>query len=373
MHAAFKIIEEMQRRGGSLDTKTLRGPGIFNAGWTALHMATAYGLEPVVVALLRAGADPNCRNSYGFTPLFEASHRGFLGIAKHLVEAKAHLNSLPTEEETDNCPLLSAPPQTPLGEAARFGFTPIVQLLLEAGADKDFQNAAGWTPLHEAAFYNHAHSVQLLLVHGADAAIKCNQGLVPWQLARSQAVKDLIAELGGPDAVPREQIGIDPAAAAALTDMDSQQNVHLRAPEVAAAAHSSPVRAAAQSETQEVSATHHRSEQPRASRQDPAQQEQERQPRQQPSYSLLGDLPALNPRRPAQEPSVDVQRLLAGQAEPKTLSPSMKARAQLDSAPLVPKDVPQEFVCALTRQPMCDPVRSTYGQVFEKVRRALWR
>lgn len=36
--AGIKLIEETVRQGGSLNRKTLAGPGSFNKGWTPLHM-----------------------------------------------------------------------------------------------------------------------------------------------------------------------------------------------------------------------------------------------------------------------------------------------------------------------------------------------
>lgn len=38
VEAGLEIIEEMSRRGGHFDTKTVSGPGTFNRGWTALQM-----------------------------------------------------------------------------------------------------------------------------------------------------------------------------------------------------------------------------------------------------------------------------------------------------------------------------------------------
>jgi hypothetical protein len=38
VNAALELIEETIRLGGSLDTKTLAGPGTFNKGWTPLQM-----------------------------------------------------------------------------------------------------------------------------------------------------------------------------------------------------------------------------------------------------------------------------------------------------------------------------------------------
>ena len=78
--AGLAIIEEMKQRDCGFEQRTLRGPGTHNAGWTALHMAAAYGVEPLVFQLLRAGAAPNCRNSLDWAPLNEAAHRGFTPI-----------------------------------------------------------------------------------------------------------------------------------------------------------------------------------------------------------------------------------------------------------------------------------------------------
>lgn len=38
VEAGMELIEEMARRGGHFDTKTVSGPGTFNRGWTALQM-----------------------------------------------------------------------------------------------------------------------------------------------------------------------------------------------------------------------------------------------------------------------------------------------------------------------------------------------
>ena len=42
--AGLRLVDEIARAGGSLDLKTARGPGAYNAGWTPLHMAAAYGV-----------------------------------------------------------------------------------------------------------------------------------------------------------------------------------------------------------------------------------------------------------------------------------------------------------------------------------------
>jgi hypothetical protein len=79
------LVNEMIRKGCSIDIKTATGPGAFNSGWTPLHMACAYGVEPLVELLIDNGANVNTTNSYNCSPMLEACHRGFLSIVKLLV------------------------------------------------------------------------------------------------------------------------------------------------------------------------------------------------------------------------------------------------------------------------------------------------
>ena len=48
---ADRLIQKTINGGGNgsegLDCKTITGPGNFNSGWTALHMSSAYGVEPL--------------------------------------------------------------------------------------------------------------------------------------------------------------------------------------------------------------------------------------------------------------------------------------------------------------------------------------
>jgi uncharacterized protein len=61
---------------------------------------------------------------------------------------------------------------SPLISAAVFGKTEAAKILLEAGADINFQNNDGSTALHTAAFFCRPEIVKLLLEKGADKAIK---------------------------------------------------------------------------------------------------------------------------------------------------------------------------------------------------------
>ena len=93
-------------------------------------MACAYGVEPLVEKLLQRGASPNVENSFGYTPLLEACHRGFVGIVVLLVKAGALLDFVPTEELSCSSPFVAAPAHCALGESARCGFPKVVQVVI---------------------------------------------------------------------------------------------------------------------------------------------------------------------------------------------------------------------------------------------------
>ena len=207
--AAEKLIEEMKRRGSDLDVKTTNGPGNFNSGWTALHMACAYGVEPIVKKLIESGANVNTSNNFGYTPLLEACHRGFVNIVRFLIDAGADLSYIPPEEVSSKSPFVNSPAQAALAESARCGFQRIVELLLESGADKDLANDIGWTALHEACFYNRIETARALLESGASVTGRTRSGAMPFHLAGLGLLRTMLSELGGEEAVPSEDDGVD--------------------------------------------------------------------------------------------------------------------------------------------------------------------
>ena len=69
---------------------------------------------------------------------------------------------------------------SPLITAALFGKTEMARLLIDAGADINFQNNDGSTPLHVAAFFCRPDVVRMLLEKGADKTIKNQFGATPY-------------------------------------------------------------------------------------------------------------------------------------------------------------------------------------------------
>jgi hypothetical protein len=69
---------------------------------------------------------------------------------------------------------------SPLISAALFGKTEQVKILVDAGADINFQNNDGSTALHVASFFGRPEIVKILLDKGADKSIKNKYGATPY-------------------------------------------------------------------------------------------------------------------------------------------------------------------------------------------------
>ncbi len=70
---------------------------------------------------------------------------------------------------------------SPLISAAVFGKTEAAAILIDAGADINFQNNDGSTALHSAAFFCRPEIVQALLKAGADKSIKNKFGATAYE------------------------------------------------------------------------------------------------------------------------------------------------------------------------------------------------
>ncbi len=70
---------------------------------------------------------------------------------------------------------------SPLISAAVFGKPDAAKVLIDAGADLNFQNNDGSTALHTAAFFCHPDIVKMLLDKGADKTIKNKYGATPYE------------------------------------------------------------------------------------------------------------------------------------------------------------------------------------------------
>ncbi len=148
----------------------------------------------MVNALLRNGANANCTNASGITPLMLAAGRGHVDIVRTLIDEGAVTHTTLEQEGNTHSPLIWAAhrghldvvkllldrgvyanlgnaERTPLMAAALGGHPAVVRLLLRNGADVRAHNSGGGTALAQChlCFQNQAEIIRLLLMAGADA------------------------------------------------------------------------------------------------------------------------------------------------------------------------------------------------------------
>ncbi len=92
---------------------------------------------------------------------------------------------------------------SPLISACVFGKPNIAKLLIDAGADINFQNNDGSTPLHTSAFFCHPEIVKALLAKGADKSIKNKFGATPYEtvaipFTAAKDAYDMMGQILGP-------------------------------------------------------------------------------------------------------------------------------------------------------------------------------
>ncbi len=85
---------------------------------------------------------------------------------------------------------------TPLHRAAFWGYTEIVELLINNEVDVNAKDDYGCTALHDAAEYSHLEITKMLIGRGPDMNALDNNGDTPLDLA-SGKIADLLRKHGG--------------------------------------------------------------------------------------------------------------------------------------------------------------------------------
>jgi hypothetical protein len=161
-------------------------PGGFDVpdetGYTPLRWAAIRGEGQVAKLLLEAGAHPNSVGADGGTPLHGAAHHDDPAMMTALLEAGGDVT------------IQNRWGRTPLHVAARRGCLQVAALLLEAGADPNATTVEGWTPLGVANRGGHPEMAELLERRGADPGQADQDGLLPG---------DVVLERGEPTSLSR--------------------------------------------------------------------------------------------------------------------------------------------------------------------------
>jgi len=126
-----------------------------------LHTAVLTDNLEVIRQHIQAGSDLNVLESKrGSTPLITAAALGRLEAAEILIDGGANINY----QNEDG--------STALHTAIAFGRTEIAEILIDAGTDLNIKNNDGSTALHTAVFFCDVEIVAALLESGADKTLK---------------------------------------------------------------------------------------------------------------------------------------------------------------------------------------------------------
>jgi uncharacterized protein len=171
------LIETVKRRVDALD----------------IFEAAAFGEVDRLTELL--SDEPSLVTSYsgdGFTALHFAAFFGRYEAAALLIERGAEVDAFGRGWMTG----------TAMHSAVSRLQSDVVRILLEAGANPNVRQSAGWTPLHAAAMNGDVISVELLLASGADPTATNDEG---------RSVIDLATESGDEATVDRIRAALQAA------------------------------------------------------------------------------------------------------------------------------------------------------------------
>lgn len=176
----------------------------------SIFQAAAQGDLGTLQKLVDQGADVNQKQTDGATPLILAAQKNHMPLVRYLVECKADtacatkvggtaLNRA-AENGNDEMVAFLLDHGTPIGNlalivAAREGHLPIVERLIQAGADPNVQQAWGYTPLMMAAREGYLDVVRHLLENGANVKTRNKGGETALTLAAENDQVDVVSLL----------------------------------------------------------------------------------------------------------------------------------------------------------------------------------
>jgi|GEM_PF-1272952 len=202
-----------------------------DAGYAPLHAAVDGKHAGVVIALLRAGANPNVVTARGETPLIMAINERSEECVRALLNANADITPSSRDGHTSvywaanngmlevtrsllakgaSASEVGTDGHTPLMAAAHGGHTGVVRLLLESGAEPNLREPRwGETPLMRAANNQHLETVKALVAAGATVDGASTEGMTPLMFAARNGASGVVGYLleKGADVSAREKSG----------------------------------------------------------------------------------------------------------------------------------------------------------------------
>jgi lysophospholipase L1-like esterase len=147
----------------------------------SLLAAALHGNVQEIKMAIAKGAEVNCKDKNGNTPLNMVAKLSYYNLVKYFVEKGAEVNT----SNNDHI--------TPLHYGVEYNNIKIVQLLLKKGANIDARDSINETPLHWAGWTGNIEAARLLLKYGANPYTPNNTDVTPlfnairqehWQLER---------------------------------------------------------------------------------------------------------------------------------------------------------------------------------------------
>lgn len=173
-----QAISDLLAQGADLNAATE------NAGETSLHLAARFVRADAAKRLIDAGADVNCQDFTGRTPLHTAVAADARGVFQILLRNRATNLNARTHDGV-----------TPLILAARLAPEGMVEDLINADADINAADNCGKTALHWAAVVNNVDAVNILLMHHANRDAQSDKDETPLFLAAREGCFDAAKSL----------------------------------------------------------------------------------------------------------------------------------------------------------------------------------
>ncbi|KAM0807402.1 putative Heterokaryon incompatibility domain-containing protein [Seiridium cardinale] len=134
----------------------------------------------MALLLQQRNADTLLSGWGAWVPICVAAENGHGTLAKSMLEKVTDIESVRDKQRPETRASIEAKGpglQSPLSCAAKIGHVPVVQLLIDNGADMNSQDENGDTPLSIAAGYGHRAIVSLFSTQGAE---------LPWENTASK-------------------------------------------------------------------------------------------------------------------------------------------------------------------------------------------